>query len=39
MPDWQFLRQFQPPAKAIFVACRWEHLPFLSRAPPAPVDC
>jgi len=39
VPRWQFFCGYERPAKAIFVACRPEHLPFLSRAPPAPVDC
>jgi hypothetical protein len=39
VPDWQFLLRFQRPAKKVVVVCRWEHLPFLSRAPPASVDC
>lgn len=39
VPQWQFFRGYERPAKAIFVARRPEHLPFLSRAPPASVDC
>ncbi|HEX3998550.1 MAG TPA: hypothetical protein VHX65_08385 [Pirellulales bacterium] len=39
LPDWQFLLRFHRPAKEVVVVCRWEYLPFLSRAPPAPVDC
>jgi len=39
VPDWQFLRRFQRPAKKVVVVCRWEHLPFLSRAPPALAEC
>jgi hypothetical protein len=39
IPNWRFFRAFHPPGRAIFVACRPERLPFLSRAPPAAVDC
>ncbi len=37
--NWRFFRGFQRPVKAIFVVARLDHLPFLSRAPPVPVDC
>jgi hypothetical protein len=37
--DWQFLLRFQRPAKKVVVVCRWEHLPFLARAPPVVEAC
>jgi hypothetical protein len=39
VPQWQFFRGYERPSKAIFIACRSKRPPFLSRAPPAPVDC
>jgi hypothetical protein len=39
VPKWQFLLRFHRPIKKVIVVCRWEHLPFLSRAPPALVEC
>jgi len=39
VPDWQFLLRFRRPIKKVIVVCRWEHLPFLTRAPPALVEC
>lgn len=37
--DWQFLLQFHRTTKKVVVVCRWDHLPFLSRAPPATEAC
>jgi hypothetical protein len=39
VPNWEFLLRYQPPIKKVVVVCRWEHLPFLSRAPPAIEAC
>jgi hypothetical protein len=39
VPDWQFLLRFHRPIKKVVVVCRWEYLPFLSRAPPASEVC
>jgi hypothetical protein len=39
VPNWEYLLRFQPPIKKVVVVCRWEHLPFLSRAPPAIEAC
>lgn len=39
VPNWEFLLRFQRPAKKVVVVCRWEHLPFLSRAPPVVEAC
>jgi hypothetical protein len=39
VPDWQFLLRFHRPIKKVIVVCRWEYLPFLSRAPPALAEC
>jgi hypothetical protein len=39
VPNWEFLLRFERPAKKVVVVCRWEHLPFLSRAPPVVEAC